>query len=179
MKIVFSAFLLLVCMSANVYAVTCRSGEAAVRGSQSGYEEDKKAAEQIVENELSFSDILEKCVGGVTGIKAGPTYGSSETFGGWAEKILKQVCSIARDKINNTVDGTAESRMGSALQNIYTGYEQGQISGTSGTQSGSSVITNLSSTVTPSTIQSVENAISPSDSSSASDGSAFWNDIWK
>ncbi|WP_137808421.1 hypothetical protein [Pseudomonas sp. G(2018)] len=188
MKIVFSALLLLFCMSANVNAATCRSGEAAVRGSKSGYEEDKKAAEQTVEDELSFSDVLEKCVGGVTGIKAGPTYGPSETFGDWAEKIFKQVCSLARDKINDVADGATESRMGSALQNLYSDYDKykqatdaGTInSGSPGTVSGSiGTLTNFNTTSAPAAVQSSQAPATASGSTSTADDSEFWNDIWK
>ncbi|MCU1738070.1 MULTISPECIES: hypothetical protein [unclassified Pseudomonas] len=183
MKIVVSALLLLVCMSANVNAATCRSGEAAVRGSESGYDEDKKAAEQTVEDELSFSDVLEKCVGGVTGIKAGPTYGPSEIFGDWAEKIFNQVCSLARDKINDTVDGATESRMGSALQSLYSNYDKyaGTInSGSPGTVPSSiGTVSNLNFTSTPAAVQPTQAPVTPSGSTSTSDDSAFWNDIWK
>lgn len=188
MKVMISALLLLFCMSANVNAATCRSGEAAVRGSKSGYEEDKKAAEQTVEDELSFSDVLEKCVGGVTGIKAGPTYGPSETFGEWAEKIFNQVCMLARDKINDTVDGATESRMGSALQNLYSDYDKYQQatgagtinSGSPGTLPGSiGTLSNFSSTSAPAAVQPTQIPVSPSGSTSTPDDSAFWNDIWK
>ncbi|UST77169.1 hypothetical protein [Pseudomonas siliginis] len=183
MKLAISIFILSVCLSANVYAVTCRSGEAAVRGSQSGYEEDKKAAEATVENDLSFSDILGKCVGGVTGIKAGPTYGPSETFGDWADKIFKQVCSIARDKINDTVDGAAESRMGSALQNIYSNYENAQhvltTVGSGSVPSTSGVISNYNAISAPQN-NATQLINAPQDTGTTdSAGSNFLNNIWK
>ncbi|MHC5209033.1 hypothetical protein [Pseudomonas chlororaphis] len=189
MKIVFSAFLLLVCLSANVNAATCRSGEAAVRGSKSGYEEDKKAAEQTVEDDLSFSDVLEKCVAGVTGIKAGPTYGPSETFGDWAEKIFNQVCRLARDKINSTVDGATESRMGAALQSLYTNYEKYKQAADLGTTNSGSpgtlpssvrTYSNLNSTIPmPDVVEPTQAPATPSGSTPSSDDSTFWNDIWK
>ncbi|MDQ0655204.1 hypothetical protein [Pseudomonas cedrina] len=186
MKVMVSALLLLFCMSANVNAATCRSGEAAVRGSKSGYEEDKKAAEQTVEDELSFSDVLEKCVGGITGMKAGPTYGPSEIFGDWADKVFNQVCRLARNKINDAVDGATDSRMGSALQNLYSNYDKYQQtigagtinSGSPGTLPSSiGSLSDLSSRSAPAAVQPMQVPVSPS--GSTSDDSAFWNDIWK
>ncbi|AXQ51012.1 hypothetical protein DZC31_30350 (plasmid) [Stenotrophomonas rhizophila] len=175
MKTAFSALLLLLCMSVNLNAATCRSGEAAVRGSNSGYEEDKRAAEQTVQDDLSFSDVLEKCVGGVTGIKAGPTYGPSESFGDWAELIFKQVCNIARDKISEVAGGGAESRMGSALENIYSGYESEQQARNSNNGGTPGYIPATS----PSAYQPNQSNTSSPDSTDNSSDSAFWNTIWK
>ncbi|NWC90510.1 hypothetical protein [Pseudomonas reactans] len=182
MKTVVSAFLLLVCMSANVTAATCRSGEAAVRGSNSGYEEDKKAAEQVVEKEMSFSDVLELCVGGVTGGQAGPTYGPSlgDQFGAWARKVFKQVCSLAREKIDDKLGDGAAGRMSAALQNIYNQNQQNQVPSveTSTSPSTQGVITNVSPSVSQKA-PSAQSLAAPEENASTTDDSAFWNDIWK
>ncbi|NMZ14677.1 hypothetical protein HBO07_25735 [Pseudomonas proteolytica] len=179
MKIVVSAFLLLVCMSANVNAATCRSGEAAVRGSNSGYEEDKKAAEQVVEKEMSFSDVLELCVGGVTGGRAGPTFGPSlgDQFGAWARKVFKQVCSLAREKIDDKLGAGAAGRMSAALQNIYN-EQQAELPPSGTPQSTPGIIPNVNPRVN-STAAPAQLVADPAGKSSTTDDSAFWNDIWK
>ena len=60
MKAICSVLLLMFFIAVDAQAATCRAGEAAVRGSQTGYEEDKTAANETSEKELSFSDVLER-----------------------------------------------------------------------------------------------------------------------
>lgn len=96
-------------------AATCRSGNAAVRGSQQGYERDKQAAEQVAKTEQSSSDILGKCVGGITGVLTVPQFPSlSDIF----NQVQNKVCQIARNQIDGVIND-ANGRINSAMSGIH------------------------------------------------------------
>lgn len=68
---------LAVCTAAvNAQAAACRSGSAATQGSQNGYKRDKKAAEEAGKKERDSSDILGKCVGGISAVMTAPQFPS-------------------------------------------------------------------------------------------------------
>ena len=70
MKTLTRALLVVLLMSSAVtaHAATCRSGEAAVRGGEAGLARDQDAADTNQTAAQTSSDILGKCVGGITGI---------------------------------------------------------------------------------------------------------------
>lgn len=137
MKIFVRIFMiLLLCSAASVQAATCRSGDAAARGSQNGYERDKQVAEQIAQNERSSSDILGKCVRGITAVITAPQFPSlSDIF----DQIKNKVCQIASDQIHGAVNdangqinrtgvgqviGNASQVSGPTVQQTHAGSSQ-------------------------------------------------------
>lgn len=156
MKIMVRIFIvLLLYSSASIQAANCRSGSAAAQGSQSGYQKDKQAAEQIAQNERSSSDILGKCVGGITAVITTPQFPSlSDIF----DQVKNKVCQIASNQIYGAV-----SSVNSQINGVTNGIN-GQISNTGIGQ----VVGNVPQVSGP-TIQQA----SPSQSST------FWSNIWK
>ena len=169
MKTMFSALFLLLLATVDAQAATGRAGEAAVRGSQTGYEEDRTAANETSEKELSFSDVLQQCVGGIAGAQTSTPFGGG---GNIFEEIANRICSIARERVNGELNSDAKIRMASALQNIYQDYDA----------------RGSASTSTPSTSPSIRPATTSftqqksqviSDPANETTDSAFWNNIWK
>ena len=90
------ALLMVACSTAQ--SATCRSGDAATIGGKVGYEKDKQAATQMAQKENSASDILGKCVSGVTSIQTTPQFPSlSDIF----EQVKQKICKAVTDEINN------------------------------------------------------------------------------
>ena len=152
-------FVLLLCSAASVQAATCRSGSAAAAGSQSGYERDKQAAQQTAQSERSSSDILGKCVGGITSVLTAPQFPSlSDIF----DQIKNKVCQIASDQGNGVVNDVNRQ-----INGVMTGIN-GQINNTvSGT---GQVIGSTPQLGGPSLQQT---------SAGSSQSSTFWSNIWK
>ncbi|MBF8164304.1 hypothetical protein IVE04_24370 [Pseudomonas mendocina] len=173
-KSICSVLLLVLFLAVDAQAATCRAGEAAVRGSQTGYEEDKTAANETSEKELSFSDALEQCVGGISGAQTSPSFGGGGGLSDMLDQLVNRVCRIARERINGELDTDSKRRMAAALQNIYRDYEANQASQPSSTSSSSaSAQSGVPSTAVQSPVSTP--AIEPSQN----DQSAFWQSIWK
>lgn len=83
---------LLMCSSVGVHAATCRSGEAAMRGGEAGLARDQDAADSTETAEKLSSDILGKCIGGITGIFGTTAFPDLSAI--W-QMIKDKVCSIA------------------------------------------------------------------------------------
>lgn len=114
MKFFVHMLVLLSLCPAGVQAATCRSGSAAIQGSQTGYKKDKQAAEQIAQTERSSSDILGKCVAGITLVITAPQFPSlSEIF----NQIKNKVCQIASNQINGAVN-EVNSQINGAISGI-------------------------------------------------------------
>ena len=158
MKLIVRTLLVLsMCSATNVEAATCRSGAAAIAGAKSGYNRDQQAAVTTATNDRSSSDILGKCVGGITSILTAPQFPSlSDIF----DQIKNKVCAIASDQIDAQI-GEVNSQISGAMTNINS-----QISST-----GATSIIGTSATITSPTIQQTN----PGTASS----SQFWSDIWK
>ncbi|MCC7005932.1 MAG: hypothetical protein IT497_04735 [Ottowia sp.] len=138
-------------------AATCRSGNAAARGSQQGYERDKQAAEQVAKTEQSSSDILGKCVGGITGVLTAPQFPSlSDIF----NQVQNKVCQIARNQIDGVIND-ANGRINNTMNGIHNQVNKINQS-TAGEVVPSPQITNP--------------AVQRNGGNSASQ---FWSDIWK
>lgn len=160
MKIIARTFIVLIlCLSASVQAaVNCRSATAAAQGSQTGYQRDTQAAEQTAQKERNSSDILGKCVGGITGVITAPQFPSlSDIF----NQIKDKICQIAIDQINNTVNG-ATNQINGAMNGI-TGSINGQINNTGIGQ----------------IVGNVPQVSGPVIQTSSTQSSSFWSNIWK
>lgn len=107
---------LLLIASASAQSATCRSGDAATIGGQVGYEKDKQAATQMAQKENATSDILGKCVGGVTSILTTPQFPSlSDIF----DQVKQKICKAATDEINNIpLDLTSQISYNSASDKV-------------------------------------------------------------
>ncbi|WP_262404505.1 hypothetical protein [Xanthomonas oryzae] len=162
MKIYVRAlFVLLLCTAVSVQAATCRSGSAAAQGSQSGYDRDKQAAQQTAHSERSSSDILGKCVGGITSVLTAPQFPSlSDIF----DQIKNKVCQIASDQVNGVV-GDVNGQI-SGVMNGINGQVSNAVNGTGAGQ----MVGSLPQISGPSLQQT---------SAGSSQSSAFWSNIWK
>jgi hypothetical protein len=82
-------------VSVNVQAA-CRAAEAAKLGSDAGLARDGAAAVQMAEQERSNSDILGKCITGVTSIQVVPTFPSlMDIF----NQAATRMCRLANNSI--------------------------------------------------------------------------------
>ncbi len=85
------------CLSAEVNAATCRSGEAATTGSQAGYEQAKRATDAWAERERMASEWLQQCLSRLGSSSAGTQ--SFPSLQGLLDKISDKICQAAVDKI--------------------------------------------------------------------------------
>jgi hypothetical protein len=105
---------------AGAWAAPCRSLTAATRGGQAGYEADKRGADQTEQQDRSASDILGRCVAGVTGVVTIPTFPSlAEVF----EQIKNEICRIASQQVHQAV-GSVSFEIENAMRGIPM---QGQV----------------------------------------------------
>lgn len=148
---------LLLYTATGVQAATCRIGTAASQGSQNAYQRDAQAAQETAQRERSSSDILGKCVAGVTGVITAPQFTSlSDIFA----QVKNKVCRIASDQVNGAVSDV-NSQIGGVMSGIT-----GQINNTGIGQ----VIGSVPAVGGP-VIQPVP-AGSPQ-------SATFWSNIWK
>ena len=149
---------LLLCFTGSVQAANCRSGNAAVQGSQNGYQKDSQAAEQTAQKQRTTSDILGKCVGGITGVITAPQFPSlSDIF----DQIKNKVCKLASDQVNGAVNSVVNNVNGQ-INGVVTGIN-GQISNTGVGQ----------------VVGNVPQVSGPAIQTSSSQSSSFWSNIWK
>jgi len=99
------SLLTIVFMTACVYtgaasAAPCRMAEAAIKGSQSGYERDTTAAIETAEKDMSASDVLGKCVGGISAVVNAPTFPSLSAL---FDQVFDRVCRAARNEVQGAV----------------------------------------------------------------------------
>lgn len=74
----------------------CRSEAAAIQGAQYGYNRDKTAAIENEKRESASSNVVGRCVGGISSILVVPVFPSlGDIFNNAAEKA----CRVASDKI--------------------------------------------------------------------------------
>jgi hypothetical protein len=86
------------------FAGPCRSGDAAARGGQTGYERDRKGAEQTEQQDRLASDILGRCVSGITSVPTLPTFPSlSDVF----DEVKTRICRIASVEISAISSGSS------------------------------------------------------------------------
>lgn len=79
------------------HAAPCRVAEAAIRGSQAGYERDTQAAIETAEKDKSSSDILGKCIGGVTAVITSPTFPSLDDM---FDNVFDKICRVASQQVH-------------------------------------------------------------------------------
>lgn len=166
MKSIARAFLaaFILCSAVSAQAATCRSGEAAMRGGEAGIARDQNAADANETAEKTSSDILGKCVGGITGIFGGASF---PDFSAIWQMIKDKVCAIASQQVRGVV-----SEVNGQINGVMT-----QINGAvTDTVNGTGVNNTGAGTV----ISSGDTSISgPAVQNTSSTDSAFWNDIWK
>lgn len=137
---------------AGAVAAPCRSESAATRGGQAGYEADRRGADQTEQQDRSASDILGRCVAGVTGVTTIPTFPSLASI---FEQIKNEICRIASQQVHEAV-GSVSIEIENAMRGIPT---QGQI---------------VTVPITP-----VANATMSSSESTPSASPDFWRRIWR
>lgn len=98
MKRYLSVLAAMLLIYTDVSATTCRSQTAAVAGSRSGYDRDKVAATQVEQKESQSSDVVGRCVSGITAISVVPTFPSlSDIF----NAVVERACTVAIDRIRD------------------------------------------------------------------------------
>jgi hypothetical protein len=80
----------------SVSAAPCRAQKAAELGSKAGYLRDKNAAEEMEKRASESSDVLAKCIKGITTVTVVPTFPSlSDIFAG----VMEKACRVSIDKV--------------------------------------------------------------------------------
>jgi hypothetical protein len=167
MKTICSLLFLLFIAMPTAHAATCRAGEAAVRGGQVGYESDTEAADETADKSLSFADVLEQCVGSITGAKTSPSFGGGG-LGDIVGDLFDKVCRVAREKISGEMADDRKQRMAAALANIYRQNQAAPSPQASQISSGQGASTSSTATAPVSAVES-----------SSSSNSTFLQDIWR
>ena len=158
---------LLMCSSVGVHAATCRSGEAAMRGGEAGLARDQDAADSTETAEKLSSDILGKCIGGITGIFGTTAFPDPSAI--W-QMIKDKVCSIASSQVRGVVS-QVQGEINGVMSEV-NGAVTDAVNGTGVNDTGMGTV--IGSGDTHISGPSVQNT-----KSSGSTDSAFWNDIWK
>lgn len=168
MKTICSLLFLLFIAMPVAQAATCRAGEAAVRGGQVGYESDSEAADETADKSLSFADVLEQCVGSITGTQTSPSFGGGGGLGDIVGELFDKVCRVAREKISGEMADDRKQRMAAALANIY---QQNQAAPNAPLSQSTSAQGSDSSSTAIAPASAVQSSSSPS--------SNFLQDIWR
>lgn len=80
----------------SVSAAPCRAQKAAELGSKAGYQRDKTAAEEMEKKASESSDVLAKCIKGITTVTVVPTFPSlTDIFTG----VMEKACKVSIDKV--------------------------------------------------------------------------------
>ncbi|ANY18510.1 hypothetical protein [Bordetella pseudohinzii] len=98
--LVLVAGLLLAAASGVATAAACRAGSAAAQGAQQGYERDMGVAVEEAKKNMDWSDMLQQCVGGISGISATSAFPS---LGDLINQQINKVCYAVRGKISSAV----------------------------------------------------------------------------
>lgn len=173
-----TACLLFIClMSASaVQAATCRSAEAASRGAEVGYERDQQAAQETEEQTLTISDMLGKCVGGITGIGGMTTFPS---FGDIWAQIKNRICAVVRNQITGVVN-QANSEINGVVYEVNSEIrEQIRNTGVNNTGAGTIVGSSDVPRVDAPNVGRTYGTSSLGTDSETSQSSEFWNNIWR
>jgi hypothetical protein len=130
----------------------CRSGDAASRGSQTGYERDRKGADQTEQQDRSASDTLGRCVSGITSVTTIQQFPSlSEIY----EQIKTQVCKVASEQVHNA-SSDATSRINSAMRDVSTPQNAQALATSTSTASTGSDTVAPAATPTPNSASAAE-----------------------
>ncbi|MFY2610796.1 hypothetical protein ACOTJQ_29130 [Achromobacter xylosoxidans] len=115
--------LLLAAASGSATAAACRAGSAAAQGAQQGYERDMGVAAEEAKKSMDWTDMLQQCVGGISGISTTNAFPSLDEL---INQQINKVCFAVRGKVNTAI-GSATGKVydmtgGMALPNpVYTG----------------------------------------------------------
>lgn len=103
-KFLISALAVLFATSAS--AAPCRAQKAAEAGSKAGYTRDKVAAEEMEKRTSDSSDVLAKCIKGITAVTVVPTFPSlADIFAG----VVDKACRVSIDKVRSALPPRMES----------------------------------------------------------------------
>ena len=137
---------------------SCRSGDAAARGSQVGFERAQTNAQSLSTNETQAQSALQKCLSSITQRSAANMFPSLADIYG---QMVQKLCYAATSEINSTT-----SQISSTL-----------------TSPVSAALSNANQTVGQSTGGLISNPVSlsgtPSSSTGAGSSSDFWSSNWK
>lgn len=138
----------------------CRSGDAAVRGSQVGFERAQTAAQTLSQNQTQAQTLLQKCIAGIANMQSPSQFPSmSDMF----NQVVQKVCSAATQQVNSAL---GQINPTNDLDKIMSGINT-QVSQSTGGLISNAVTTQPVSTLTqPSTSQQTPTP-------------DFWSNIWK
>lgn len=94
------------CLPVVGHAAVCRAGQAASAGSQTGYEQAKRASDVWAERERSVSDELHNCLSRIrtTSISL-PSFPSLSDL---LKQVSDRICQAAVGKINRHIPSTLD-----------------------------------------------------------------------
>jgi hypothetical protein len=83
---------------ATAQSAICRSEAAAIQGGQYGYNRDKNAAVENESRENASSELVGKCIGGITSVVVVPAFPS---LGDIFSRAADKVCHVATARIRD------------------------------------------------------------------------------
>jgi hypothetical protein len=161
-RILLRTLLLAACVlfaTAPAYA-GCRAGDAAVRGSQVGFERAQAAAVTLSQNQTAAQSLLQKCVQGIANMNSGNMFPS---FADMFDQVVQKVCTAATQKVNSAV---GQINPANDFDKIMSGINS-QVSQSTGGL--------ISQTVTSQPVPTLNQAPTSTQTPSPD----FWSNIWK
>lgn len=96
-----AALMLLLTSFDSFSATTCRSAEAASAGAESGYQYEVNTINQQAENSKTSSEIIGKCISGITGVNLSVPYPDLSDV--W-KQVVNKVCQTASQSISKATN---------------------------------------------------------------------------
>ncbi|WP_157798564.1 hypothetical protein [Dyella ginsengisoli] len=150
-------------LAASTAHAGCRAGDAAVRGSQLGFERAQTSAVSISQNETSAQTMLQKCIAGIASMQTVTMFPS---FGDIMNQMVQKVCNAATQKVNSVIGQVTPQNDLDAII--------GQLNAEAQKQTGGLVTNPISETP----VSTVTNP-STKPNSPPQLGQDFWSGIWK
>ncbi|MEQ1968073.1 hypothetical protein ABLA30_13820 [Xenorhabdus nematophila] len=124
-SLVLNVLTLTLMVSTNSMAATCRTNTAALAGAQSGYKYEVNAINSQAEYSRSSSDMIGKCIGGITGVRLDMTFPDLSDI--WRQAVDK-ICRTASNAISE-VSNKAISNINNQLYNMMNGINNDKNTG--------------------------------------------------
>jgi TraL protein len=162
-KLSRSAAVLVALVATSTAHAGCRSGDAAVRGSQLGFERAQTSAVSISQNETQAQTLLQKCIAGLASMQ---TISMFPSMGDIMNQMVQRVCNAATQQVNSAIGQVTPQNDLDAIMGQLNSEAQKQTGG---------LITN------PITQTPISTVTSPSSQPSTKPqlGPDFWSGIWK
>jgi hypothetical protein len=142
----------------------CRAGDAAVHGSQIGFQRAQANALTISQNQTRAQMLLQKCLAGIASMQTITMFPSLTDV---LDQVVQKVCNAATQQVNSAIGQITPQDDLDQIINHLNAQAQSATGG---------LITNPIGTTPVSTLSS---STVPSAAPSSTAGADFWQNIWK